>query len=168
MLAEASDALPRYVFLPQLPWLELLARGVLVYVFLVILIRMTGRRQVGMMAPFDFILLLILSNAVQNSMSGGDNSLAGGLFIATVLIVMNTLMAWLTRRSKFIEGLLIGQPVFIIRAGVLDEKAMAREKITHHELAAALRSAGCPNIEHVRHAILETNGTINVVHRDAA
>ena len=168
MLAEASDALPRYVFLPQLPWLELLARGVLVYIFLVILIRMTGRRQVGMMAPFDFILLLILSNAVQNSMSGGDNSLAGGLFIATVLIAMNTLMAWLTRRLKFIEGLLIGQPVFIIRAGVLDEKVMAREKITHHELAAALRSAGCPNIEHVRHAILETNGTINIVHRDAA
>ncbi|MEI7651745.1 MAG: YetF domain-containing protein [Verrucomicrobiota bacterium] len=168
MLAEASDALPRYVFLPQLPWLELLARGVLVYIFLVILIRMTGRRQVGMMAPFDFILLLILSNAVQNSMSGGDNSLAGGLFIATVLIAMNTLMAWLTRRSKFIEGLLIGQPAFIIRAGVLDEKVMAREKITHHELAAALRSAGCPNIEHVRHAILETNGTINIVHRDAA
>lgn len=75
-------------------------RGIVVYVFLMILIRLTGRRQVGMLAPFDFILLLILSNAVQNSMNAGDNTLGGGLILATTLILLNSLMSSLSRRSK--------------------------------------------------------------------
>ncbi|GDY17084.1 DUF421 domain-containing protein [Verrucomicrobiota bacterium] len=153
---------------PLTPWWELMLRGIVVYVFLMILIRLTGRRQVGMLAPFDFILLLILSNAVQNSMNAGDNTLGGGLILATTLILLNSLMSSLSRRSKWIEGLLVGRPVFLIRETIVQEEALRKEKVTHHELSAALRAAGCPNIEAARHAILETNGSITVVHKEPA
>ena len=166
--APADSGLTPFLMLPQLHWLELLFRAVVVYAFLVVLIRITGRRQVGMMSPTDFILLLILSNAVQNSMNGGDNSLGAGLVLATVLIVLNYAMSWLARRSKFVVQLLVGRPVFIVRDGRLDEHMLAKEKVTHHELAAALRAAGCPNIEAARHVILETNGSISVIHRNPA
>lgn len=166
--APADSALTPFLVLPQLHWLELIVRAVVVYAFLVVLIRITGRRQVGMMSPTDFILLLILSNAVQNSMNGGDNSLGAGLVLATALIALNYAMSWLARRSKFVERLLVGRPVFIVRDGRLDEHVLAKEKVTHHELAAALRAAGCPNIEAARHVILETNGSISVVHRTPA
>lgn len=164
----SSPDLPSFLMLPQLHWSELILRAVAVYGFLIVLIRITGRRQVGMMSPTDFILLLILSNAVQNSMNGGDNSLGAGLILAAVLIALNYVMSWLARRSKFIEYLLVGRPVFIVRDGRLDEHALAKEKVTHHELAAALRFAGCPNIEEARHVILETNGSISVIRRGPA
>ena len=166
--APADPGLPSFLMLPQLHWFELIVRAVVVYAFLVVLIRITGRRQVGMMSPTDFILLLILSNAVQNSMTGGDNSLGAGLVLATVLIALNYAMSWLARRSKLIEQLLVGRPVFIVRDGRLDEHVLAKEKVTHHELMAALRASGCPNIEAARHVILETNGSISVVHRGPA
>lgn len=166
--APADPGLPPFLMLPQLHWLELIVRAVVVYAFLVVLIRITGRRQVGMMSPTDFILLLILSNAVQNSMNGGDNSLGAGLVLATALIALNYGVSWLARRSKFVEQLLVGRPVFIVRDGRLDEHVLAKEKVTHHELMAALRSAGCPNIEAARHVILETNGSISVVRREPA
>ena len=167
-LAPADSGITPFLMLPQLHWAELLVRAVVVYVFLVVLIRITGRRQVGMMSPTDFILLLILSNAVQNSMNGGDNSLGAGLILAAVLVALNYAMSWLARRSKFIEQLLVGRPVFIVRDGKMDEHTLAKEKVTHHELAAALRAAGCPNIEAARHVILETNGSISVIHRGPA
>lgn len=156
------------LLLPTLPWWEMALRGVVVYIFLIVLMRITGRRQVGMLAPFDFILLLILSNAVQNSMNGGDNSLGGGLVIATTLVILNWGVSWLSRHSKTFEGFIVGRPVFLVRDGKLQEKTLLVEKITHHELMAALRAAGCTNIEHARHAILETNGSITVIHHDHA
>jgi uncharacterized membrane protein YcaP (DUF421 family) len=73
----------------SVPWWELVARGVVVYVFLIVLLRLTGKRQIGKLSPFDLVLLLILSNAVQNSMSAGDNSLIGGLILATTLVAVN-------------------------------------------------------------------------------
>lgn len=158
----------RFLLLPELPWWELVIRGVVVYVFLILLIRLTGRRQVGMLAPFDFILLLILSNAVQNSMNGGDNSLGAGLILAATLVTLNWAVSCAARHSKDIENLVIGRPVFLIKDGQVLEGVLAREKITHHELMAALRAANCPNVQHVRHAILETNGAITVAQRDLA
>ena len=164
--AALAEPARRCFLLPELPWWELILRGAVVYAFLLILIRMTGRRQVGMLAPFDFILLLILSNAVQNSMNGGDNSLGAGLILAATLVALNWGLSWLARRSKWIEGIAVGRPIFLIKDGELKEAVLAREKITHHELMAALRAANCPNFQHVRHAILEANGAITVTRRD--
>lgn len=145
------------------PWWELIVRGVVVYGFLLALLRLTGKRQVGQLAPFDLVLLLVLSNAVQNSMNAGDNSLVGGLISATTLVVLNYLVGLATYRSKRLEAIVEGRPQVLIHDGKLFEEVMAGAKLTHHELQAALRQAGCTCIEEVRSAILENNGAISVV-----
>jgi uncharacterized membrane protein YcaP (DUF421 family) len=145
------------------PWWELVVRGIVVYVFLLLLLRLTGKRQIGQLSPFDLVLLLVLSNAVQNSMNGGDNSLIGGLILAATLIGLNHLVAELVYRSKRVEEILEGRPEILIHNGKLYEDVMARSQLTHHELDAALRQAGLTRITDVRSAVLETNGAISVL-----
>ena len=148
-----------------IPWWELIVRGAIVYAFLLLLLRITGKRQVGQLAPFDLVLLLVLSNAVQNSMNGGDNSLVGGLISATTLVILNFLIGYISYRSKRIESLVEGRPQLLIHNGILFDDVMKRAQLTHHELDAALRQAGCSAIEEVHSALLENNGVISVVPR---
>ena len=144
---------------------ELVVRSVIVYAFLVVLLRVTGKRQIGQLAPFDLVLLLVLSNAVQNSMNGGDNSLVGGLISATTLIAVNYGIGQATFVNKRLEALVEGRPELIIHNGRVFEEAMRNAKLTHHELTAALRQAGCTCADEVQAAILENNGSISVVRR---
>lgn len=149
----------------EIPWWALVIRSLVVYSFLIVLLRITGKRQVGQLAPFDLVLLLVLSNAVQNSMTGGDNSLLGGLISAATLIALNHFVGWLSFKSKFLERLIEGMPQRLIHNGVLDERVRARAQLTHHELAAALRQAGCSSVEEVHSAYLENNGSISITRR---
>ena len=149
------------------PWWELVLRATLVYAFLLALIRLTGKRQIGQLSPFDLVLLLVLSNAVQNSMNAGDNSLIGGLLSAITLILLNSVVAALTYRSKRIESLIEGRPQVLIHNGKLYEKTMTDARLTHHELNAALRRAGCLTVNDVHCAVLENNGAISVVARQS-
>ena len=151
------------MFNMAVPWWELVIRSIAVYAFLIFILRISGKRQIGQMSPFDLVLLLILSNAVQNSMSGGDNSLIGGLLIAGVLVGINFLVGYATYRSKKLEALIEGRPQIVIHNGQLFEDVMAKCQLTHHELDAALRQAGCERVAEVRSAILENNGVISVV-----
>src|SRR5881396_118534 len=112
------------------PWWEFLARGAIVYVFLIVLLRLTGKRQVGQLAPFDLVLLLVLSNAVQNSMNGGDNSLVGGLISAATLIAINYTVGFATWRSKKLEALIEGRPEVLIHNGHLNQEVMRRAQLT--------------------------------------
>src|SRR5690349_6680474 len=148
-----------------LPWWEFVVRGLIVYLFLVIIIRISGKRQIGQLAPFDLVLLLVLSNAVQNSMNGGDNSLIGGLLSAVTLVGLNQLVGYFTYRSKRLEAIIEGRPQVLIHNGKLFEEVMAKARLTHHELNAALRQAACTCPEDVHTAILENNGAISVVPR---
>ena len=150
-----------------IPVWELILRGAIVYVFLLILLRMTGKRQIGQLAPFDLVLLLVLSNAVQNSMNGGDNSLVGGLISAATLVALNYGIGYATFRSKRLEALIEGRPQVIIHNGKVYEDVMRSAKLTHHELSAALRRSGCTHPEEVQMAILENNGSISIVQRTA-
>lgn len=145
------------------PWWELVIRSAVVYVFLLGLLRITGKRQVGQLAPFDLVLLLVLSNAVQNSMNAGDNSLVGGLISAATLVGINFGAAWLTYRNKKLEALIEGRPEILIHNGKLHSDVMARAQLTRHELDSALRQAGCVCVEDVHLAVLENSGTISVV-----
>ncbi|HEV3454936.1 MAG TPA: YetF domain-containing protein [Thermoanaerobaculia bacterium] len=144
-------------------WWELVVRGIVVYAFLLAILRLTGKRQVGQLAPFDLVLLLVLSNAVQNSMNAGDNSLVGGLISAATLVGLNYLVGVATFRSRKLEAIIEGRPQVLIHNGKLFEDVMARAQLTRHELHAALRQAGCTCVEEVRSAILENNGSISVV-----
>jgi uncharacterized membrane protein YcaP (DUF421 family) len=149
----------------SVPWWELIVRSVLVYLFLLIVLRISGKRQVGQLAPFDLVLLLVLSNAVQNSMNGGDNSLLGGLISAATLIAFNYGVGIATFRSKRLEGLIEGRPEVLIHNGRLYEDVLTRAQLTRHEINAALRQAGCLCMEEVHTAILENNGVISVTPR---
>jgi uncharacterized membrane protein YcaP (DUF421 family) len=145
------------------PWWELIVRGVAVYAFLLVLLRITGKRQVGQLAPFDLVLLLVLANAVQNSMNAGDNSLIGGLITAATLIGLNFLVSRITHRNKTLEAIIEGRPQILIHNGKLFEDVMVKAQLTHHELNAALRRSGCSAVAEVHSAILENNGAISVV-----
>ena len=143
-------------------WWELIIRAMATYVFMIVLLRITGKRQVGQLAPFDLVLLLILSNAVQNSINGGDNSLVGGFISAIALVAANHTLSYITYRSKRVAALIEGRPQILIHNGHLYTKVMHKEKLTQHELDAALRAAGIACIEEVHFAILENNGQISV------
>jgi len=144
---------------------QIVVRSAVVYVFLLLLLRFTGKRQIGQLAPFDLVLLLVLSNAVQNSMTGGDNSVFGGLLSATTLVALNSGVALITSRSKKAEALIEGHPIVLIHNGKLYDAMMDRANITRHELNSALRQAGCGCVEEVQYAVLENNGAISVVAR---
>jgi uncharacterized membrane protein YcaP (DUF421 family) len=148
--------------LSTVTWWELILRAAIVYVFLVILLRVTGKRQVGQLSPFDLVLLLVLSNAVQNAINGGDNSVLGGIISAVTLVGLNYAVGLATYKSKKLEALIEGRPEVLVHNGILFTQVMDRQKLTHHELNSALRAAGCACIEEVHFAILENDGQITV------
>ena len=141
-------------------WWELVVRGLVVYFFLILLLRLTGKRQIGQLSPFDLVLLLILSDAVQNSMNAGDDSLIGGLISATTLIVINYFVGLATFKSKKLEAMIEGRPQVIIHEGKLFEDVMNDAKLTRQELDTTLRQAGYFDIKEVKLAILENNGSL--------
>ncbi len=151
-----------------LPWWEFVVRALVVYVFVMMLLRLTGKRQVGQLATFDLVLLVVLSNAVQNSMNGGDNSITAGVIMAATLVAINFLISWVSFKSKRVEALVEGRPVVLIHQGKVDEAAMATTRITHHDLDAALRNEGCAGPTEVLFAVLENNGRITVIAKKPA
>ena len=149
----------------NVPWWEFVVRGVVVYIFLLVFLRLTGKRQTGQYAPFDLVLLLILSNAVQNSMNAGDNSLVGGLMSASTLLVCHAGLSHLTYRFRKLERLIDGRPRVLVQDGKVDEQLMQSERISASDLAAALRAGGCLHAHEVARATIEVNGQITVVLR---
>ena len=156
------------MFTLQVPWWELLLRGSLVYLALFLIFRLSGKRQVGQLTPFDLVLLLIISNAVQNAMVGPDTSLLGGLIVALVLIVWNRLLGYLSTRSRRMERLIEGRPEVVVHRGRVYEDVLHRNDISLDELRAALRRNGAFDLSEVEYALLETNGALSVKKRDDA
>jgi uncharacterized membrane protein YcaP (DUF421 family) len=152
----------------SLPWWEFVVRGLVVYLFLILILRLTGKRQIGQMSPFDLVLLLVLSNAVQNSMNGGDNSVAAGLILAVTLVGANWITGYLTYRSKTVERLIDGSPQVLLHDGVLYQKTMENAQVTREELLSALRAEGFSEFGDVRAAILENDGSISVIPYNSA
>ena len=150
---------------PETAWAALILRAVVVYVFLMIALRMAGRRETGQMTSFDLVLLLILSNAVQNSINAGDNSLTGGLISAVTLLGLNFAVAWAAYRWRGFERLVEGRPVRIITDGKVHMKALAHERITLEQLRSALRKQGIDGITQCKQAVLEPDGTLSAVRK---
>lgn len=147
----------------SLPWWEFVSRALIVYFFLLVTLRLTGRRQIGQLSPFDFVLLFILSNAVQNSMNGGDNSVVGGLVLVVTLILAHWILSYLSFKYKYFGQLVDGKPEVLIHHGVLQSSVMRKERITHDELLSVLRRNGASKVEEVKVAIVESNGSISVI-----
>lgn len=145
------------------PYLEFIIRAAIVYVFVMVVLRLAGKRQMGELAPFDFVLLLLLSNGVQNAMNGGDNTITAGLIITVTLVGLNSMIAWLAFKNKEIEKVVEGRPEILVHNGYLYSDVLKRNQITHHELNDALRQNDCTSLDDVRLAVLETNGQISVI-----
>lgn len=145
-----------------IPWWEFIVRGSVIYLALFVLLRLAGKRQVGQLTPFDLVLLLIIANAVQNAMVGPDTSLAGGLIVALVLFGWNRLFGTLAARNRRAERLFEGRPEILVHHGRIDERVLAHAQLSHDDLRAALRRAGCFNLAEVEFAVLEINGAISV------
>ncbi len=145
------------------PWWHFVLRAVAIYVLVIVLIRVSGKRAVGQFTPFDLVLLILLGNAVQNGINGGDNSLTGAAIMATSLIALNYGVAWMTSRSARAERIVEGAPVVIARDGKLFEKVLRRELISCSDFEEALRMNNVEDVSEVELALLETNGSISVV-----
>lgn len=146
--------------------LEIAFRTGIVYLALLLGLRLTGKRQVGQLTNFDFLLLLLLANAVQNAMTGPDTSLAGGLVAAGTLILLNLIVAWTVRRNVRAEHVIEGMPTILIRRGKILNANLDHEGITRDDLLRSLREHGVETVEEVRSAILEVDGTVSVIKED--
>lgn len=147
------------------PWWHFVLRGVAVYALVMVLMRLSGKRAVGQFTPFDLILLILIGNAVQNGINGGDNSLTGACVMATTLIALNRLLAWASARSAKVEALLEGTPVLLAREGELYLPVLRRELISKADFHKAMREAGCEDIGEIKLAVLETDGHITISRR---
>ena len=145
----------------SVPWWELVVRALIVYVALVLLVRLTGKRQIGQLSPFDLILLLILSESVQNAMTANEDSITGGIILATTLVALNYVVGIITFKSEKAERIIQGHPEILVRNGKVIEAVMNKAKISQNELESALREAGFFRVEDVKMAILEDNGRVS-------
>lgn len=146
----------------SVPWWELILRGVVVYFALLLLLRITGKRQIGQLSPFDLILLLLISEAVSNSLNAADESLVGGLIAAATLILLNYLVGVATFSNKRLEQTLEGRPQVLIHDGKVFEDVMNEARLTQQELHSAMRHQGYFEVKEVKLAILEPNGTVSI------
>lgn len=148
----------------QAPWWEFAMRAAVVYLVLLVMVRLSGKRTVGQFTPFDLIVVMLLSEAVSGSLNAQDESLPGGLIVAATLILLDVAIAALTSRSKKMDAVLEGNPVLIGRDGVIYKDVLRRERVPEADVEKALRHADC-DLEDMRMAILESDGNINIMKR---
>jgi uncharacterized membrane protein YcaP (DUF421 family) len=147
--------------------LGIAGKTAVIYVLVVVGMRLLGTRELGRLNAYD-IVLVVVANAVQNALVGGDNTLGGGLVSALTLLLMNWLVTWLLDRVPWLERHVVGEPVVLVSDGQAQGERMRREGVTRDELMAALREHGVTTLGEVRLAVLEVDGDISVVPRDSA
>lgn len=153
------------LFVPGIPFAEKLVRTFGVYVFLLIGLRLAGKRELGQLNPFDLVVLLLLSNTVQNAIIGNDNSLAGGVLGATALLIINWIVVRYLYTHPTVARWLEGDADMLIEDGELNDARLKRELITHAELEAAARRQGMEGLHQVQTCRLEVGGALTFVPR---
>ncbi len=149
----------------SLPLSHFVVRAAVVYAVVLVLLRLGGKRQVGQMAASDLVVLLLISNAVQNSMNGGDNSITGGVILAATLIALGWVIEFLTYRSKRLENLIEGTPRLLIHHGRVIDENLRRERVNPRQLRTQLRSLGVHSFDELQEAVLESNGTLSIIRK---
>jgi uncharacterized membrane protein YcaP (DUF421 family) len=146
--------------------LQIALRTGVIYLVVLAGVRLSGKREVGQMTPFDLTLLLLLSNSVQNAMTGPDTSLIGGVIAATTLLVLNYLIGTLSGVNRKFRRLVEGEPSLLIHDGKPIETHMARERVSMDELERAVREHGIAKCSDVALAVLEVDGSISCLKYD--
>ena len=155
------------IFVPQLTWGEKIIRPFIVYLALLIGFRLVGKRQMGQMNLFDFVIVLLISNVVQNAMIGEDNSIFGALVGAALVMSISYALDKYTARSPEAEKKIQESPTLLMYKGQVFDDELKRETLSRNDLLAGLRLEGVSCFQEVRYAILEANGAISVIKEDA-
>ncbi len=142
---------------------EIALRTALVYVAVLVGLRVAGKRELGQMTVFDFVVVLLIANAVQNAMTGPDVSVQGGLIAAAVLIVLNRIVALIRLHSELWGRLVEGMPTILVQDGQFLEPRLRKEGLERSQIEMAMREHGIERVEDVRLAVLETDGAISIV-----
>ncbi len=145
------------------PWWHFVLRAVAIYILVMLLVRVSGKRAVGQFTPFDLVLLILIGNAVQNGMNGGDNSLTGAALLAGCLIGLNYAVAFIVSRNPRARRLIEGEAVVLARDGKVFRDVLRQQLVSNADFREAMRETGCDNVERIRIATLETNGRISIV-----
>ena len=146
----------------HLPLMEKILRPMIVYLFLIVFLRLFGKRELAQLNPFDLVVLLSLSNTVQNAMIGDDNSVTGGIVGAFALLAVNWVLMRLLYKLPRVNRALEGKETTLIRRGIVDEAALKRETLTHEELLSVLHKQGFNDVSEVDRCVLEPNGTFYI------
>jgi uncharacterized membrane protein YcaP (DUF421 family) len=153
------------ILVPGVPLAEKILRPILIYIFLVVGLRLAGKRELAQLNPFDLVVLLTLSNTVQNAIIGDDNSVLGGMIGAATLLVVNYAVVVLAFRNRKLGAVIEGGPDMLITNGRVNEDRLSSEKITQEELEAAARKQGFQSLGEVEQAILYPGGTFCFIGR---
>lgn len=145
--------------------LDIIGRTTVVYLFLLIGVRLSGKREVGQLMPFELVLLLVLSNAVQNAMVGTDTSLIGGLIAALVLLLLTRALSYIGHHSPRCRRVLVGAPTILVAHGLILHRNLERENLTGEDLLQILREHEVSKPEEVELATLEVDGNVSVIRR---
>jgi uncharacterized membrane protein YcaP (DUF421 family) len=151
------------MFVITLPILEKILRPVIVYFFLVVILRLSGKRELVQLNPFDLVVLLTLSNTVQNAIIGDDNSVSGGILGATSLLTVNYLVVRFLYKHKNLDQLVEGKADILIEGGKVRPEHLKNELITTAQLEAAARKQGFASLSEVDQCILEPGGTLSFI-----
>ena len=150
------------IFVVGAPVVEKILRPALVYIFLVVALRVFGKRELAQLNPFDLVVLLSLSNTVQNAIIGNDNSLSGGLIGAFALLAINYLVVRFLFRHRRLDEILEGKPTVLVEHGGVKQDALAKELLTTAELMTVLHRQGFETVEEVERCILQPGGTFDI------
>jgi uncharacterized membrane protein YcaP (DUF421 family) len=151
------------VLIPSVPLWEIVLRTALVYLAVLGLLRVAGKREIGQMSLADFVVILVIANAVQNALNGADPSLTGGLASAVTLVGMSYLLDRFGRRVPFLGRLLSGEPALLLQDGRLIEENLRREHLEPEDVQMAAREHGVADLADVAAAVLESDGSISII-----
>ena len=151
------------VLVPSVPILEIVLRTIVVYVALLALLRFAGKRELGQMSVADLVVIIVIANAVQNAMNGGDVSLTGGIVAAATLVGANLLVGRYGSRIPIIGQHIRVEPTLLMQDGALLEKNMAHEHVDTEDIEMAAREHGIGDLSEVSEAVLEPDGSISII-----
>ncbi|BCA55985.1 DUF421 domain-containing protein [Nitrospira sp. KM1] len=144
--------------------MDSIIRGVTVYVFLLVIFRIAGRRTLGNMTNFDFVLVLIISEAAQNAMTGDDFSVINGMLVISTLVGLNILLSYMKLRLPRLERVIEGMPLILVKDSRPQRELMKKARVDEEDiLSSARENYGLGTMEQIRYAILETNGSISII-----
>jgi uncharacterized membrane protein YcaP (DUF421 family) len=147
--------------------METLFRAALVYLFLTLLFRLAGKRTLSQVTPFDLVLLLIISETVQQAMIAEDNSMTNAALLVLTLIAIDILLSWLKQRWNWLDRVMDDRPLIIVQDGKPIEDRMKRERVSEGEVMASARhTQGVRRMEDIAYAVLETDGKISIIQKE--